>query len=190
MVVVVRHPHRQQAVLEGDAEVPGVGRLDPLVVAADVAADQVVDRRLHELLRDHQPLPQIDRVPLGLQPGEERVLERLQLAGVPWLQSVDQVRRDALRSAHEHVVEEVLHLAGDGVPVRPRDGVTSAPRYRWRPSRCSTRSPGSRPLASRGTSCTSSRRTSSTGCTRRRVDRGWRRSSVRSGRTKALRAMS
>jgi hypothetical protein len=121
-VAVVRDPHRQQAVLERDAEVSRVGHLDPLVVASDVPADQVVDRGLHHLLRDLQPLLQVHRVPLRLQSREERVLKRFEFAGVPRFEAVDQVRRDAFRTAHEDVVEEMLNLAGDGVPVRFRHG--------------------------------------------------------------------
>ena len=112
--------------LERDAEVSRVGRLDTLVVAADVGRDEAPNLRLHDVLRDHQPALQIDRVALGLQAREERILERFKFGGIPRFQAADEVRRDALRAANKHVVEEVLDLTRHRIPVRFRDGAASA----------------------------------------------------------------
>ena len=92
------------------------------MVAADVAADELVDFRFHQFLRGVQPLLQPDRVALRLEPAQELGLERFESLEFPRVETVHEFRRHALRPAHEHVVEEVLHLAGNRIPANPGDG--------------------------------------------------------------------
>jgi hypothetical protein len=91
------------------------------VVPPDVLAAELTDRPVHDRPGDTEPFLQPDRVPLGGEPAQELGLEPRQPLEVPWLQGHDEVGRQAPRPAHEHVVEEVLHLAGHPRPVDPRD---------------------------------------------------------------------
>ena len=93
VVAVVRHPHRQQAVLERDAEVPRLGASIRWWSPPMSLADELHDRRLHQLLGDRRALLQTDRVPLGLEPAEELGPGTAPVPPSPRLQPANEVRR-------------------------------------------------------------------------------------------------
>jgi len=118
LVAVVRQPHRQQDVLERDADVPRLHALEPLVVAADVLLAQPADRLVHDGARLLEAVARADLVALRLEAAEEFGLEVLQPLQFLRHHHVAIPLRQSLRGADQHVVEEVTHLAGHRRPAR------------------------------------------------------------------------
>ena len=83
-VAVGGEPDRQQHVLEGQPADVGLDPVDPLLVAADVGADVLLDHRVHHRLRLAVGLLDRDGVAFGAEAGEEARLvgrERRQVPG-------------------------------------------------------------------------------------------------------------
>jgi hypothetical protein len=85
--------------LERDGQVLGLLPADPLMIAADVAADERGDSRLHHQLRLVEPFCEPDGVALGLEAAEELGAEPFEVLQVPRFEVRDQLRRHALRTA-------------------------------------------------------------------------------------------
>jgi hypothetical protein len=122
LVAVMGDPDRQEQVLEGDRQVLRLLGGNPLVVAADVAVDEPDNLGFHEVLGFTETFLKADAVAFRLEAREKVHVERLEFFEVPRREIGDEVGRYALGATDEHVVEAVLHAAGNGGPARSRDG--------------------------------------------------------------------
>src|SRR2546428_331065 len=78
--------------------------VDPLMVAANVPADQPGDVVFHHGLSFAKALLQIDRISLGNMAAQEGILERFQVLEWPGPQVVNEMVGERSRCPNQHVV--------------------------------------------------------------------------------------
>src|SRR5436190_3039605 len=86
------------------------------MIAADIPTAQISNFSVHDTASRIKAVFQFDRVTFSLETSEKLSFERFGILQVPWCQLVNQVGGNAVRSAHQHVVEEMFDVARHGPP--------------------------------------------------------------------------